>query len=262
MQPLSKIFTLALAIEKIGAGTVFRRVGMEPSADSFNSLMRLEMTSAKPSNPFINAGAIVISAMLNDKFGGEAFNEICGVIERMAGAYNGYDDGVYASENSTADRNRALAYFMKSMGFLRGDPEKSLQLYFKCCSIFCNTKALANAAMVLAQGGRGGGGQILKKETAYIILGLMSTCGLYNGSGEFAVRAGLAAKSGVSGGILAAAPGRMGIGVFSPALDGKGNSIAGIRAIELLSDVLDLRNLRGGRRAAARGLTVCGKNVH
>lgn len=244
MQSISKIFALGLAIEKIGAEGVFDYVGMEPSADSFNSLMRLEITSPKPSNPFLNSGAIMISSLLHGKYGTSAFDEVCSMVEAMTGTYRGYDENVYISENSTADRNRALAYFMKSMGFLRGDVEDFLQLYFKCCSILCTTKDLANAALTLAECGHNmEGRRLIQKETVYTLLGLMSACGLYNGSGEFAVKVGLSGKSAVSGGILAVAPGYMGIGVFSPALDSKGNSVAGVSALAQLSDVLNLRGL-------------------
>lgn len=247
MQSIAKIFILSLAIEAIGGEEVFRHVGMEPSADSFNSLMRLEMTSRKPSNPFINSGAIVMSSLLLEKYGANAFDEVCGMAASMTGTYPDCDRDVLASESLTADRNRSLAYFLRSMGFVSEKVEDFLHLYFKCCSLRCTTSDLARAASVLSFGGLAADGRrILKKETVYILLGLMSSCGLYNGSGEFAVRVGLSGKSGVSGGILAAAPGYMGIGVYAPALDDKGNSVAGVAALEKLSDILDLR---GSRRA-------------
>lgn len=247
MQSISKIAALALAIERLGRDTVFAQVGREPSADSFNSLMRLEMTSPKPSNPFMNAGAIAISSLLYNEYGEMAFDEICGFFEQMAGARARFSQGVYESESKTADRNRSLAYFMKSMGSVHGDVEDFLRLYFKQCSITCRTRDLAAIAMLLGSGGVcvKTGKRVLEKETVYTLLGLMTTCGLYNGSGEFAVRVGIPGKSGVSGGILAVAPGRLGIGVFSPALDAAGNSVAGLRALELLSDRLDLRGLAG-----------------
>ncbi|MDL2298252.1 glutaminase A [Synergistaceae bacterium OttesenSCG-928-D05] len=245
MQSLSKIVALSLAIEKLGTDTVFKYVGMEPSADSFNSLMRLEMSSPKPSNPFMNAGAIAICSLLYNAYGEDAFDEICAFMEGMTGVYPSFSEEVFESESKTADRNRSLAYFMKSVGFLHGDVETFLNLYFKQCSITCRTRDLAKLALLL--GTRGicceTGKNILQKETVYTLLGLMTTCGLYNGSGEFAVRVGVAGKSGVCGGILAVVPGRFGVGVFSPALDAMGNSVAGLRALELLSDTLDFRGL-------------------
>ena len=221
MQSISKTLALAFAVEHFGAANVFRHVGMEPSADSFNSLMRIEMTSSKPSNP-----ANLLSG----------FTEI-------TGRDDGFDEKVCASEKRSADRNRALAYFMKSVGLLHGDVESILDFYFKLCSIRCTSGGLAQLGAMFASGGVSpvSGRRLIKRETAHIVVGLMSTCGLYNGSGEFAVRVGLPGKSGVSGGILAVVPGRMGIGVFSPALDAKGNSLAGMKALELLSDRLNLR---------------------
>jgi glutaminase len=245
MQSMSKLLSLSLAIERLGKETVFKYVGMEPSADSFNSLMRLEMTSPKPSNPFMNAGAIAICSLLYNVYGDEAFDELCAFMAALTGKTPSYSESVYQSESKTADRNRALAYFMKSMGFLHGDVESFLNLYFKQCSLLCRTSDLARLALILGTNGVCPltGNFILQKETVYTLLGLMTTCGLYNGSGEFAVRVGVPGKSGVCGGILAVVPGRYGIGVFSPALDDMGNSVAGLRALEILSDALNFRNL-------------------
>ena len=245
MQSLSKIISLAFAIEKFGRENVFRHAGMEASADSFNSLMRIEMTSSKPSNPFMNAGAIAVCSLICKAYKDEALNRVTDFLETLTGENNGFDEKVFLSEKRSADRNRALAYFMKSMGLLHGDVEEILDLYFTLCSLRCTSGTLAKTGAVIASGGRSAtsGERVIGKETVYTLLGLMSTCGLYNESGEFAVRVGLPGKSGVSGGIMAVVPGRMGIGVFSPALDAKGNSVAGIRALELLSEKLDLRGL-------------------
>ncbi|MBR4400398.1 MAG: glutaminase A [Synergistes sp.] len=245
MQSLSKIISLAFAIEKFGRENVFRHAGMEASADSFNSLMRIEMTSSKPSNPFMNAGAIAVCSLICKAYKSEALDRVTDFLRLLTGEYNGFDEKVFLSEKNSADRNRALAYFMKSMGLLHGDVEEILDLYFTLCSLRCTSGTLARTAAVIASGGRSAasGEKVIEKETVCTLLGLMSTCGLYNESGEFAVRVGLPGKSGVSGGIMAVVPGRMGIGVFSPALDAKGNSVAGIRALELLSEKLDLRGI-------------------
>lgn len=245
MQSISKILALALAIEDFGMDNVFRHVGMEASADSFNSLMRIEMTASKPSNPFMNAGAIAVCSLIYKAYKGNAADRVFGMLHSATGSEPSYDDKIFASEKGTADRNRALAYFMKSMGLLHGNVEAVLDLYFTLCSIRCTSGDLAKLAAMIAAGGVSvvSGNRLMRKETVYTILGLMSTCGLYNGSGEFAVRVGLPGKSGVSGGIMAVVPGIMGIGVFSPALDDKGNSVAGIKALELLSGRLDLRGL-------------------
>lgn len=245
MQSISKLLSLAFAIENFGMENVFRHVGMEASADSFNSLMRIEMTASKPSNPFMNAGAIAVCSLIHKAYKEESFEKIISFMKRVTGRENGFDERVFSSEKRSADRNRALAFFMKSMGFLHGDVEAILDFYFLLCSLRCTSGDLAKIGAMIASGGIAihSGEQVIKKETAFTLIGLMSTCGLYNGSGEFAVRVGLPGKSGVSGGILAVAPGMMGIGVFSPSLDAKGNSVAGIKALELLSEKLNLRRL-------------------
>jgi len=245
MQSMAKIISLAFAIEQFGCENVFRHVGMEASADSFNSLMRIEMTSSKPSNPFMNAGAIAVCSLIFKAYKEESLKRITDFLKSVIGEENGFDEKVFLSEKRSADRNRALAFFMKSMGLLHGDVEAILDLYFTLCSLRCTSGGLAKIGAMIASGGTSvvSGEKLIANETVYTLLGLMSSCGLYNESGEFAVRVGLPGKSGVSGGILAVVPGRMGIGVFSPALNAKGNSVAGIRALELLSEKLDLRGL-------------------
>lgn len=245
MQSISKILALSFAIENFGRENVFRHVGMEASADSFNSLMRIEMTASKPSNPFMNAGAIAVCSLIYKAYKEESVERLVSFMESVTGRRNGFDERVFFSEKRSADRNRALAFFMKSMGLLHGDVEAILDFYFTLCSLRCTSGDLARIGAMIASGGRAvvSGDKILEQETVFTLLGLMSTCGLYNESGEFAVRVGLPGKSGVSGGILVVVPGRMGIGVFSPALNAKGNSVAGIKALELLSEKLDLRGL-------------------
>lgn len=244
MQSISKLLSLSFAIEYFGRDNVFRHVGMEASADSFNSLMRIEMTASKPSNPFMNAGAIAVCSLIYKACKEESVGLMLDLLRKITGSENGVDEKVFASEKRSADRNRALAYFMKSMGFLHGDVEAILDFYFTLCSIRCSSGGLASIAAMIASGGLSQKGErLISEETVYILLGLMSCCGLYNESGEFAVRVGLPGKSGVSGGILAVAPGRMGIGVFSPSLDAKGNSVSGMKALEMLSKALDLRGL-------------------
>lgn len=246
MQSISKILSLSYAIEKLGMDKVFKSVDMEPTADSFNSLMRLEMASPIPANPFMNAGAIVICSILQKELGRGAFNEITSFCELFTGVKPKLNQKVFNSEMSTADRNKSLAYFLSSTGLLMDSVENSLDLYIKLCSLECTTLDLAKIADVLSCGGKSSftGKHPLSFETVKTIMGIMITCGLYNGSGEFAVRVGIPAKSGVSGGILAVAPGRMGIGVFSPPLDPKGNSLAGFYALELLSDRQNLRGVK------------------
>ena len=146
MQSISKIFSLAFAIEKFGRENVFRHAGMEASADSFNSLMRIEMTSSKPSNPFMNAGAIAVCSLICKAYRSEALGMVADFLKVITGEYNGFDENVFLSEKNSADRNRALAYFMKSMGLLHGDVEEILDLYFTLCSLRCTSGTLARAA--------------------------------------------------------------------------------------------------------------------
>jgi glutaminase len=246
MQSISKVVTLAFALERFGADRVFRKVGMEPCSEPFNSIMKLEIASNTPLNPFINSGAIVIASMIAEDLREGAADAVLGFASRMARPEKGLavNGKIYRSEASTADRNRALAYFMHSTGALAYGVEETLDLYFRMCSIEVTTADLSAIGATIANGGVSpGGARVMALETVYILMGLMSTCGLYNQSGEFGVRVGLPAKSGVGGGILCVVPARMGIAVFSPPLDEKGTSIAGFRALIALSGQMKLRGL-------------------
>ncbi|MDR3076438.1 MAG: glutaminase A [Synergistaceae bacterium] len=247
MQSMSKVVALAYAIETFGEPEVFSRVGMEPCSEPFNSIMKLEMTSSIPLNPFINSGAIVIAGMIFERLGGDAMAGVLDFASRMAGREKGLEvDGrVYMSEKSTADRNRSLAYFMHSVGTLSYGVEESLDIYFKLCSIEVDTGDLSAMGATIANAGVNPrtGLRVASLDTVYTVLGIMSVCGLYDESGEFAVRVGIPAKSGVSGGILCAVPGRMGLSAFSPPLDKGGNSVAGVAALSRLSREMKLRGV-------------------
>jgi glutaminase len=247
MQSISKVGALCFALESLGRERVFSKIGMEPCSESFNSILKLEMTSSIPLNPFINAGAIVLAGMLNERFQGAALAELLDFFSRLMGKPGALqiNEGIYRSEKGTADRNRALAYFLHNAGTLSGDVEETLDLYFKLCSIEVNTGDLAVMGATLASGGRNpaSGARLLSLDTAYIVIGLMSVCGLYDQSAKFAVEVGVPAKSGVSGAVLCVAPGRMGLAVFSPPLNKSGNSVAGIRALADLSREMKLRGI-------------------
>jgi glutaminase len=249
MQSISKVAALCFAIEILGRERVFSKIGMEPCSEAFNSIMKLEMTSSIPLNPFINAGAIVLAGMLNERFQAVAVAEMLDFSSRLLGRQSRgslhINEEIYRSEKGTADRNRALAYFLHNAGTLSGDVEEILDLYFKLCSIEVNTVDLSVMGATLASGGRNpvSGAEVLSLDTAYIVLGRWSVCGLYDQSAEFAVDVGVPAKSGVSGGILCAVPGRMGLAVFSPPLNHSGNSVAGIQALTELSRELKLRGI-------------------
>jgi glutaminase len=240
LQSVSKVFTLLLALMDHGEEGVFERVGMEPTGDDFKSMLKLELVSGKPFNPLINAGAITITSMISGASRAEKWNRIREFIASLAGVEEiGFNEEVYLSEKETNYRNRSLAYFLKDSGVLDGDVEEHLDLYFMHCAMEMNCAQLARAALVLANGGKepdeSGGRQLVPRRYVQIATTFMLTCGMYNSSGEFAVKAGIPAKSGVSGAIMAVVPNRMGIGVIGPALNDKGNSVGGIRLLEKLS---------------------------
>mgnify|MGYP001152948398 FL=1 len=244
IQSISKVVSLILALGDNGRTNVFRRVDVEPTGDGFNSIVNLETKDKKrPYNPMINAGAIATTSLIYGEDGEDKLERIIKFMRKATNNPNiSINEEVYVSERRTGDRNRALAYFMKSNGMLQGDVEEILELYFRQCSIEANAIDLAMFGSVLANDGvtPWNGERLMSRETCRIVKTIMVTCGMYDASGEFAVHIGIPAKSGVGGGILATVPRRMGIGVYGPALDKKGNSLAGIHVLKDLSEELDL----------------------
>ena len=238
IQSVSKVFTLTLALGKVG-NRLWHRVGREPSGSPFNSIVQLEFERGKPRNPFINAGAIAVTDLiLSGHRPREALGEILRFIRFLADDQSiAIDEAVAASEQRTGYRNSALANYMKSFGVLDNPVELTLGVYFHHCAIAMSCRQLAMAGRFLAQFGRNPstGLSIVMPERARRINAVMLTCGHYDGSGEFAYRVGLPGKSGVGGGILAIAPGKGSIAVWSPGLDASGNSHLGLIALELLS---------------------------
>ena len=244
IQSISKVVSLILALGDNGRTNVFKRVDVEPTGDGFNSIVNLETKDKKrPYNPMINAGAIATTSVIYGEDGEAKLERIIKFMRKATNNPNiSINEEVYVSERRTGDRNRALAYFMKSNGMLQGDVEEILELYFRQCSIEANAIDLAMFGSVLANDGvtPWNGERLMSRETCRIVKTIMVTCGMYDASGEFAVHIGIPAKSGVGGGILATVPRRMGIGVYGPALDKKGNSLAGIHVLKDLSEELDL----------------------
>lgn len=238
IQSISKVFTLALALGRIG-DAVWARVGREPSGTAFNSIVQLEREEGIPRNPFINAGAIVISDIL--LAGHQPRETIGGILTfvRMVADDETIvvDADVAASERATGHRNFALAHYLKAFGNLEHAPELSLGVYFHHCAIAMSCTQLARAGLFLANAGRlpDTGQTVISVERARRINALMMTCGHYDGSGEFAFRVGLPGKSGVGGGILAIVPGAASIAVWSPGLNERGNSKLGSMALERLA---------------------------
>ncbi|THE12796.1 glutaminase A [Bacillus timonensis] len=244
LQSISKVITLALVLMDRSKEYVFARVGMEPTGDPFNSIAKLEtMAPSKPLNPMINAGALAVTNMIKGDSVEERFQRLLAFIRNLSGNDTiEYNEEIARSEFETAHLNRALCYFLKQHHIIEGDVEQLIDLYTKQCAIEMNCLDLSRIGLVFALDGVDPqlGKQIMPMNIARICKTFMVTCGMYNASGEFAIKIGIPAKSGVSGGIMGAVPGKFGIGIFGPALDDKGNSIAGIRLLELLSKTYNL----------------------
>lgn len=238
IQSISKVFTLTLALGKIG-DRLWQRVGREPSGTPFNSIVQLERERGIPRNPFINAGAIAVTdVILSGHQPREALGEILRFMQFLADDPSiTIDRAVAASEDRTGFRNRALANYMKSFGVLENPVDFTLGVYFHHCAIAMTCRQLALAGRFLAHQGRNPatGLSVVQPERARRINAIMLTCGHYDGSGEFAYRVGLPGKSGVGGGILAIAPDGASIAVWSPGLDASGNSHLGRIALEMLT---------------------------
>lgn len=243
IQSISKVFTLAMALQGGKAGALWARVLREPSGTSFNSLVQLEVEHGIPRNPFINAGALVVTDHLMEETP-DAATQLLRFVTEQAG--NGpentqpgpfIDEAAAASELARSSRNLALAHFLKDFGNLRRPAEAVVESYVRQCSIMMSCVELATAGLFLARDGQGAQGPVLSPSEAKRIGSIMLTCGMYDAAGEFAYRVGLPGKSGVGGGILVIVPGKCTICVWSPRLDAKGNSLAGTAALAELSDL-------------------------
>ena len=236
IQSISKVFALSLALEKLG-DTVFERVGREPSGDPFNSVIDLERTRGIPRNPFINAGALVIVDMLVEQFGDSARDAVInlvkgGIKDATSKAAVALDQDVL---NEGGDLNRAMLHFMAHHDNVRSPIDAVMDAYARQCAVRVDCVGLAQAGCYLADTRMGADAKDDRAKRMRTTLALMMTCGHYDGSGDFAVRVGLPAKSGVGGGILAIAPGIASIAVWSPNLDQHGNTMLGVRALEMLN---------------------------
>lgn len=244
LQSISKVITLALVLMDRGEDFVFERVGMEPTGDPFNSIAKLEVRSAgKPLNPMINAGALAVTSMIKGHSVNDRFNRLLEFLRVLTDNKElSYSKEVALSEFETAYLNRSLSFFMKEHGIIKEDVELLLDLYTKQCAIEVNCKELARIGLIFSLDGWDPiyKKQIIPERIAKICNTFMVTCGMYNASGEFAIKVGIPAKSGVSGGVMGAVPRRLGIGVYGPSLDEKGNSIAGIKLLELLAQRYNL----------------------
>ncbi|TQR05812.1 glutaminase [Psychrobacillus soli] len=254
LQSISKVISFIVTCMHHGIPYVLERVDLEPTGDPFDSIIRLEMHKhGKPFNPMINAGAITVSSILPGETPKAKLESVLTLMEKMVGKPFTYNEEVFRSEWETANRNRALAYYLKETGYLDMDVEEALEVYLKQCSIEVNTEDIALIGLVLANDGYHPirKEQILPKEIARLAKSLMLTCGVYNNSGRFAAFIGIPAKTGVSGGIMAAVPPRVrqvaspllegcGIGIYGPAIDEYGSSVAGVLLLEKIANTWDL----------------------
>lgn len=235
-QSISKLFALTLAFQLVEED-IWLRVGREPSGTPFNSMVQLEAEKGIPRNPFINAGALVVTDILCSRFV-QPEMALVQFVRRLANNKTiDYNHRVAQSELATSYRNRALANFIKSFGNLTGNVDEVIDTYCRHCAIEMSCVDLARAVLFLINDGTkpDSGEHFLDASAAKRLSALMLTCGTYDAAGDFAYRVGLPAKSGVGGGIVALVPGQMGICVWSPGLEHSGNSLAGVRALELFT---------------------------
>ena len=239
IQSISKVFSLTLALTLYEEQEIWSRVGKEPSGQSFNSLVQVELERGLPRNPFINAGALVIADLLQTRLGAPKHR----MIELIRGLSTNpsliSDKMVASSEFEHSARNAAIAYLMKSFGNFNNDVDTVLRSYFHYCAMRMSCADLSKAMLYLANKGRClDGTQLISPIQTRQMNALLATSGLYDGAGEFAYRVGMPGKSGVGGGIIAVIPGDMAVCVWSPELDHNGNSLAGTAALETLCQTL------------------------
>ena len=243
IQSISKVINLAVSLKYRGFQDTFSHVRMEPSGDAFDSILKLDTHSNLPFNPMINVGAIQVVSLLVDNF---SFEDMLGFAKELCMDEEiTLDQAVYESERATGDRNRSIAYLLKSKGVLQADPDRTIDLYFKMCSLSVTARSLAGLGIVIANGGTdpSTGKHLLAPWYVRTLKSIMFTCGMYDCSGEFGVRVGIPAKSGVGGGLVCAVKsnaGPIGIGLYGPALDQYGNSVAAVNAMEHISHLLGM----------------------
>lgn len=241
IQSISKALSYGLALEDRGEDHILSRISVEPSGDAFNAIS-LKLGSGAPFNPMINAGAIATCGQILRKDDASRISRIVSYLSACAGRPLDIDEAVYRSESETGHRNRAIGWMLRNFDIIEGEPTEILETYFQQCSIRVTCRDLALMGATLANYGRNPltREQAIAPEYVDNILSVMSSCGMYDYSGEWLYSIGLPAKSGVGGGIMAVLPGQLGIGIFSPPLDAQGNSVRGIKVCADLSRELAL----------------------
>jgi len=244
VQSVVKPLLFLMALMDKGEEKVRSLVGVEATGKPFDAFNYSDQAlTGEHINPMVNAGAIALCTLVDGKNSEEKFSRLIGFMRKLSDNPTiDIDEKVYLSEKATGNKNRALAYMLKAYGMIDGDVEDVVDFYFRACSIKANCKDLARIARIISCAGVNPetGESFFENKYARYVNAVLMTCGMYDGSGEFALKVGVPAKSGVGGGIMAIVPGRMGIGIYSPALNSKGNSIAGIKALEILSEKLGL----------------------
>lgn len=238
IQSISKAFVYAIAIEDAGLEHVLERIGVEPSGDAFNKLS-LHKGNNRPMNPMINAGAITAHSLIvnPNATAEERMDRILSVFSRLAGRQLKVDEDVYEAEMADADRNMGIGYMLKAAGIISCRPAEVVKGYIRQCSINVNVRDLAMMAATLCNSGVNPvtGETIMPAASVRQVLSVMTTCGMYDGAGDWVSRVGIPAKSGVAGGILGALPGQVGMAAFSPKLDDRGNSVRSVAIFEQMS---------------------------
>ena len=241
IQSISKVFTLALAMEELGPNKVFEKIGSEPTGRAFNSPLAVVDMPTHTGNPLVNAGAIATTSLVSGRDAEEKWNKILDFYGKAAGDKLVLIDEVYKSEAATNTGNKALSMLLAKYDRIYADPFESVDIYTKQCSVGVNAVQLARMGATLANNGvnPATGVQVIKREDIPHILSTMTVAGLYDGSGGWAWHVGLPAKSGVGGGIVAIAPGKGAIAVFAPPLDEAGNSVKAQEVIEYVAQKLN-----------------------
>lgn len=244
MQSVVKPLILLQALMDSGIDTVRALVGVEATGKPFDAFNYSDQAlTGAHINPMINTGAIALCTLIHGETYQDRFSKLLDLARKLAdNPMIGLDEAVYHSEKNTGNKNRALAYMLTAYGMISAPVEDVLDCYFRACSITVTCRDLAKIGRVFAHHGKNPitGEQLFPMEFAKYVNATLATCGMYDGSGEFALTVGFPAKSGVGGGIMGVIPRRMGIGVFAPALDKHGNSVAGVKVLEKLSKILDL----------------------
>lgn len=242
IQSISKVYTLALAMEELGADEVFKKIGAEPTGRAFNSLEAVVDLPTHTGNPFVNAGAISTTSLITGTSKEDKFNKILNFYNKAAGEKLTVLEDIYKSEAATNQGNQAIGYVLRKYERIYSDPLEAVDVYTRQCSVGVTAKQLAWMGATLANGGMNPrtGEQVIKKENVPEILSVMTMAGLYDGSGGWAWHVGLPAKSGVGGAVLAVVPGKGAIVGFAPPLDKAGNSVKAQLAIAYIADQLGL----------------------